>query len=102
MAPEKVVVKLPSKVVVPFECVKIPWFDQLPAMVNEEDVGAIKVEEVEIVVVPFTSNDGLLFAAVTITAFIPSPIVKLLFVTKAPEPRLYVGDPAPNGIRFRL
>ena len=102
MAPEKVVVLLPSKVVVPDEWVNVPWFVQLPATVKEEEVGAIRVEEVEIVKLLLMSNDGLLVVALTVTTFVPLPMVKLLLMIKFPDPRLYVGEPAPEGARLRL
>lgn len=67
MAPEKVVVEFPSKVVVPLLWINVPLLDQLPATVKAEEVGAIKVEDAEIIKFPSMFMIGLLEDAETVT-----------------------------------
>lgn len=78
MAPEIVEVEevAPSKVIVPFEWVKVPVFAQFAAKVELAEFEAVKVELVEIVKSPLTSNIGSLVFASTVTPFVPLPIVK--------------------------
>ena len=70
-----------SKVTVDEPALNVPEFDQLPATVKVE-VGAAKVEVLEIVTFPSTLIVGLFEVAVTVIGCTPSPTNRLLLTVR--------------------
>ena len=57
----------------------------------------MKAEEARMLRLLLISRLGLLDRAFAVTAYVPFPIVRLLFKTKEPEPNVYVGEFSPEG-----
>lgn len=94
-----------SKVTVAKLLLKVPLLVIFLAIVNNADGGAVNVPLAAIDNEPFISITGLLVLAVTITAFVPFPIVKSLLIVivwLAALPSVKVGAEAAVGTKVRL
>jgi len=104
--PFRMLVAVVSKVTVPELWLKVPLFVKLTATLKEPvDPGAVNVPLAEIETDPLISSAGLFDAAVTVTAFVPLPIVRsfeTVIVWDAPVPSVIVGSAATAGAIVKL
>lgn len=63
---------------------------------------AVNVAPFEILKSPETARIGSFVSAVTVTGFVPSPIVKVSAVVNTPPRSVYTGEPAALGARSSL
>ena len=74
----------------------------MPATLKEAKLEATKVPDAEIIKLRSIFKIGSLALAVTVTAFTPSPIVKLFEILNVPKSNVWVGPPTAEGCNCKL